>query len=274
MTEVFHEVDTQLRAARLQMMARRGWPYALGIAAVAVVISLGAWGLNAYQQSVAAQASDGYAAAADLLQKGDLKGADAKFALVAKSDAKAYRALALMQQAGIAANRNDQKAEIALLDQAAEVAPNKILGDAAKLQAAYAAMDSASYDAVHARLTPLAEVGRPYRLLAKEALAMSELAAGKLAQARNDLQVISLSVDASEIQRNRASAAVALIQSGSWNSLAPIAKASVGLTPQAPPPQVGAGQMQAGQMQAGQSQAGQAPPDQDQQPAPQAGAAQ
>ena len=49
MTEVFHEVDTQLRAARLQMMARRGWPYALGIAAVAVVISLGAWGLNAYQ---------------------------------------------------------------------------------------------------------------------------------------------------------------------------------------------------------------------------------
>jgi hypothetical protein len=268
-TEVFHEVDTQLRAARFQMMARRGWPYAVGLAVVAAIVGLAAWGLSAHQQSVAAQASDGYAAAADLLQKGDLKGADAKFAVVAKSDAKAYRTLALMQQAGIAAGRNDQKAQIALLDQAAQAAPNPILGDAAKLEAAYVAMDTASYDAVHARLLPLAELGRPYRLLAKEALAMSELAAGKLVQARNDLQVISLSVDASEIQRNRASAAIALIQSGSWASLTPIANASAGLTPQAPPPRVGPSQSQAGQTPADQG-----PPDQDQQPAPQAGAAQ
>jgi hypothetical protein len=266
-TEVFHEVDTQLRAARFQMMVRRGWPYALGLAAVAAVIGLAVWGLGAYEQSVASQASDGYAAAAALLQTGDLKGADAKFAAVAKSDAKAYRTLALMQQAGLAANRNDQKAQIALLDQAAQAAPNPILGDAAKLQAAYVAMDSASYDAVHARLLPLAQVGRPYRLLAKEALAMSELAAGKLVQARNDLQVISLSVDASEIQRNRAAAAIALTQSGSWASLSAIAKASAGLTPQAPPPQMGPGAP-------GQMQAGQPPSDQDQQPAPQAGAAQ
>ncbi len=93
---------------------------------------------------------------------------------------------------------------------------------------------------------------------------MSELAAGKLVQARNDLQVISLSVDASETQRNRASAAIALIQSGSWASLAPIAKASAGLTPQAPRPQGGPGQIQTDQ----------GPSDQDQQPAPQAGAAQ
>jgi len=266
-TEVFHEVDTQLRAARFQMMVRRSWPYGLGVAIAAAIVGLAAWGLSAYQQSISSQASDAYAAASDLLQKGDRAGADAKFAVVAKSDAKAYRTLALMQQAGLAASRNDQKAEVALLDQAAQTAPNPILGDAARLEAAYAVMDTAGYDAIHARLTPLAEVGRPYRLLAKEALAMSELAAGKLAQARNDLQVITLSVDASEIQRNRASAAIGLIQSGSWASLTAIAKASQGLTPQAPPPQIGAGAP-------GQVQAGQPPSDPDQQSAPQAGAAQ
>jgi hypothetical protein len=266
-TEVFHEVDTQLRAARFQMMVRRGWPYGLGLVIVAAIVGLCAWGLNAYEQSVAAQASDGYAAAEQLLQTGDLKGADAKFAAVAKSDAKAYRTLALMQQAGVAARLNDPRTEIARLDQAAEAAPNAILGDAARLEAAYAVMDTASYDAVHARLAPLAEVGRPYRLLAKEALGMSELAAGKLAQARNDLQVITLSVDASEIQRNRASAALALIQSGSWASLAPIAKAAAGLTPQPTPPQ-------AGPSGPDQTQAGPPPSDQDQQSAPQAGAAQ
>jgi hypothetical protein len=113
-------------------------------------------------------------------------------------------------------------------------------------------------------------VGRPYRLLAKEALAMSELAAGKLVQARNDFQVVSLSVDASEIQRNRASAAISLIQSGSWASLAPIAKASQGLTPQAPPPEVGPGAP--GQAPGDPSSPDQGSTDQDQHPAPQAGA--
>ncbi len=267
MTEVFHEVDTQLRAARFQMMLRRGWPYGLGLVVAAGLIGLAVWGFSAYQQSVSSNASDTYAAAAELLQKGDLTGADAGFAAIGKSDAKAYRTLALMQRAGLAARRKDQAAQIALLDQAAQAAPNAILGDAAKLEAAYAAMDAQGYDAVHARLAPLAELGRPYRLLAKEALAMTELAAGKLAQARSDFQVISLSVDASEIQRNRAQAAIGLIQSGSWASLTPIAKASQGLTPQAPPPRVGPGLP-------GQMQAGQTPPDADQQPAPPAGAAQ
>jgi hypothetical protein len=258
-TEVFHEVDAQMRAARFQTTVQRGWPYALGLAVVAGIVGLAAWGLNVHEHSVAAKASDGYAAAVQLLQSGDLKGADAKLAAVAKSDSKAYRALALMQQAGVAGSSNDQRAEISLLDQAAEAAPNQILGDAARLKAAYVVMDTSGYDAVHARLAPLGDVGRPYRLLAKEALAVSELAAGKLAQARNDLLVISLSVDASQAQRERATAAIALIQSGSWASLTPIAKASAGLTPQAPTPQAGPGQMQ---------------PDQDQQPAPQAGAAQ
>ncbi len=265
MTEVFHEVDTQLRAARFQMMVQRGWPYALGLAVVAGVVGLAAWGLNVHEQSVASQASDGYAAASELLQKGDLKAADAKFAAVAKTDAKAYRTLALMQQAGVAANANDRKVQMALLDQAAQAAPNPILGDAARLEAAYVAMDTASYDAVHARLLPLAEAGRPYRLLAKEALALSELAAGKLPQARNDLQVVSLSVDASDAQRNRASAAIALIQSGSWASLTPIAKASQGLTPQATTPAIGPGAP-------GDGPSDQGPTVQDQQPAPQAGA--
>jgi hypothetical protein len=241
-TEVFHEVDAQMRAARFQTTVQRGWPYALGLAVVAGIVGLAAWGLNVHEHSVAAKASDGYAAAVQLLQSGDLKGADAKLAAVAKSDSKAYRALALMQQAGVAGSSNDQRAEISLLDQAAEAAPNQILGDAARLKAAYVVMDTSGYDAVHARLAPLGDVGRPYRLLAKEALAVSELAAGKLAQARE-----------------RATAAIALIQSGSWASLTPIAKASAGLTPQAPTPQAGPGQMQ---------------PDQDQQPAPQAGAAQ
>ncbi len=264
MADVFNEVDEQLRSARFQILLRRGWPYALGIAVVALILALGAWGLNQREIGQNAAASERYAAAMQMLAKNDVKGADASFADIAKAGPRAYRSLAYMQQAGIALKRNDSPAAIALLDQAAQTAPNLILGDAARLQAAYAAMDVDSYNDVRLRLAPLAEPGRPYRMMAHEALGMVELAAGHIPQARGDLQVVSLSSDATDAARNRASAALELVKSGAWTSLAPLAKASAGLTPQVAPP-VGPGAMP--------GQPGQAEPDPSQS-APQSGSAQ
>jgi hypothetical protein len=255
-TEVFHEVDAQLRAARFQMMVQRGWPYALGLAVVAALIALTAWGLSVHEQSQAATASEHYATATQLLQNNDTKGAEKELAVAAQNGSRAYRALALMQQAGLLEKADNAKGALALLDQAAQAAPNQLLADAARLEAAYIAMNIEPYDQVRARLLPLEDAGRPYRTLAKEALGMSELAAGKVAEAKGDLQVVSLSPDASDALHNRAAAALALIQSGAWTSLAPLAKASATLTPKAPAPSPGAGLLS--QMQA----------------APQAGAAQ
>ncbi|MHB8284485.1 MAG: tetratricopeptide repeat protein [Caulobacteraceae bacterium] len=265
MADVFNEVDEQVRSAQLQHLFRRGWPYAVGVAVVALVIALAAWGLNQREISQNAAASERYAKAMQTLANGDAKGADANFADLSHTAPKAYRALAYMQQAGIALKRNDAPAAIALLDQAAQVAPNLIMADTARLQAAYAAMDVDSYADVRARLAPLAETGRPYRMMAHEALGVLELANGHIPQARGDLQIVSLSSDATDAARNRAAAALDLIKSGAWSSLAPLAKASVGLTPQAPPPTAPGAMPGAAD--------GQAPSDQSQS-APQSGSAQ
>lgn len=238
MADVFDEVDEQVRSAQLQHLLRRGWPFAVGIAVVALVIALAAWGLNQREIGQNAVASERYAKAMQILANGDAKGANASFADIARSGPKAYRALAFMQQAGIALKRNDSPAAVALLDQAAQATPNLIMADTARLQAAYAAMDVDSYADVRARLAPLAETGRPYRMMAHEALGVLEAANGHIPQARGDLQVVSLSSDATDASRNRASAALDLLKSGAWISLSPLAKASAGLTPQAPPPTV------------------------------------
>lgn len=238
MADISYEVDEQLRAARFQILLRRGWPYAAGIVAVALALALAAWLLNQREIGQASAASERYAAAMQLLSKGDTQGADRGFADLARSGPRAYRALADMQQAGIALKRNDAPAAIALLDQTAKLAPNPIMSDAAGLEAAYASMDVGSYGDVRDRLLPLSKDGRPYRIMAREALGMWELQAGKLAEARGDLQVVSLSQDATDAMRNRAAAALGLLKSGDWTALAPLAKASAGLTPQAPPPTV------------------------------------
>jgi hypothetical protein len=67
---------------------------------------------------------------------------------------------------------------------------------------------------VETRLRPLTEDGRPYRMVAREALAMAKLQAGKPAEARTDFIVISQALDASAEARTRAQAMVAAINSG------------------------------------------------------------
>ena len=82
------------------------------------------------------------------------------------------------------------KAAVALLDQAAEAAPDPVIGDAARLKSAFALLDTAPYKDVEARLTPLMKDGRPYRVQAREALAFAKLMAGNAAGARDDFTVI------------------------------------------------------------------------------------
>ncbi len=281
MADAFYEVDEQLRAARMQVLLRKGWPFAAGLLAVAVILALGAWGLNQNELAQAARASGGYAQAMRLLAAGDVAGADRRFADLARSGPRAYRALAGMQAAGLAEKRRDTPAAIALLDQAAQAAPNLLLGDSARLEAAYTVMDRGDYADTRGRLLTLAGAGRPYRIMAREALGMVELANGRIAEARGDLQIVSLSSEATEAARNRASAALGLIQSGAWPSIAALAKASASLAPQAPPPtpnrgvpgQAGMGPAGSGPAQADQSQADQSQSDQSQS-APTTGGAQ
>ena len=250
---MFYQVDEQLRAARLQGVFRKAWPYAAALAVAAVVVALGVWGWRQHQAEVSSKASMAYADAVQALETGDLNAARARFAALSKSGAAAYATLALMQSAGMSLKAGDPAAAARLLDQATKAAPDAILGDAARLQAAYLVMDTAPYDQVYGRLLPLTGKDRPYRALAREALAVERLATGRLAQARGDFQVIALSQDTSDASRNRAQAALALIRSGATGAIGPIARGAVGLTPQAPPanPQLG--------------QPGQLP---DQQPAP------
>ncbi len=235
MADVFYEVDEQLRSARLKSMFRRGWPLAAGLLALALVAALCVWGWRAHETGVEGENAQRYADAMQVLSAGDTKGADAKFTALAQDGAPAYRALSLMQRAGIRMKAEDAAGAAGLLDQAAATSHDKITSDGAKLRAAFLLMDSAPYDQVRARLQPLTAEGRPFRMLAREGLAMAELASGRTAQAKGDLQVLSLSSDVSEASRARAQAALAMIHSGAGANLAAIAKTAIGLKP-APPP--------------------------------------
>ena len=238
MVDVFEEVEEQLRTDRYKALALKALPWVGAVLAAALVIALAIWGYESYQTRTTAKASEQYAQAMEAFAAGRRDEADRLWGEVAKSGSKPYKSLALQHQAGVKLTAGKTAEAVQLFDQAAEAAPNDIIGDAARLKSAFALLDTASFKDLEARLTPMLKEGRPYRTEAREALAFAKIMAGDMAGARGDFVVISLIADASEGARNRAKAAMDLIDSGSAKSVAAVARAAATLTPTQPGPAV------------------------------------
>ncbi len=249
MTDIFEEVEEQLRSDRYQQLLIRIWPWLAGVACALLLAALAWWGYDTWRNKEAAKASEVYAAALDKLAAGDAKGAYDGFGQAAKSASRGYQALSLMQQGAI--RLGDGKAEdaVKLFDQAASAAPDPIVADMARLKSAFALMDTAPFSAMQERLTPLIDPKRPYHVAAREALAMARLKAGRLKEARADFVVLSLLPDAPDAVHQRAQMAREAIDSGAAAGLPASIKAAVAAPPLPPvaglptdPSQTGAGQ--------------------------------
>jgi hypothetical protein len=234
LTDLFEEVEEQLRSDRYRTLARQAAPWVMAAAAIALLVALGIWGWQQYERQITDKASEQYAVALTDLAQGDTAKATTEFTVVGKSPAKAYSSLALMQLGGLklaGGKPADVKAAVALFDQAASVAPNDMLGDAARLKSAFAILDTAPFAEVEGRLSPLMKDGHPYRVQAREALAFAKLMKGDTAGARGDFVVISQSLDAPDGARQRAKAAMDLIDTGSAKIVPAVVKAAESLPP-------------------------------------------
>ncbi|PZQ53484.1 MAG: hypothetical protein DI570_23980 [Phenylobacterium zucineum] len=228
MTDLFEEVEEQLRSDRYKQLGQKLLPWMLGIAAAALIATLAYWGWDTWSTKQSDAASEKYVAAMEAFNGGDRAGAEKLWTEVSQSSSKAYKALALMHLGGTAKT----PAEAAkLFDQAAEAAPDALIGDAARLKSAFALLDTAAVTELEGRLKPLMEDGRPYRLQAREALAFAKLKAGDTAGARGDFVLISQSLDAGQGAQARAQAAIGLIDSGSAKAVPSVVKSAEALPP-------------------------------------------
>ena len=260
MVDVFEEVEERLRADRYRTLAARYLPWVGGALLAALVVALAVWGYQKYRQDGVERASEAYAAGMTSLAHNDRDGAFREFGQAATSSSAAYKTLALMQQGGIRLAQQRSADAISLFDQAAAAAPNAVIGDAARLESAYLLLDTADLAQIEDRLKPLtSKPESPYSALAREAVAMAKLRAGKTADARGDFVVLALLPNAPDNVRQRAQAARDLIDSGSPAQVAAIVKAALALPP-APLIPPGAAAMAAPQAQSqDQSPAGEAP---------------
>jgi hypothetical protein len=247
--DFFNEVDEDVRGQQMREAARKYLPWAGGAVALVLLAAGGYWGWDAWRGEQSDKASMAYERAVKAQTANDQAGAQRALGAVTEGSSPAYKALAYMQQGAVALSDNKPQDAVKFFDEAAKAAPDEIMGDAARLKAVFVLMDTAPFATVEERLKPLMEDGRPYRPLAREALAMAKLQAGRAKDARGDFVALSLGLDAPEDVRARAQAAIQMIDSGTAAKLPGIAKAAAALPSQpavSPFPQAGAPAPQAG----------------------------
>ena len=190
MTDIFHEVDEEVRREQLKKLWERYGIYLVALA-VLIVFAVGGWrGYEWYEAKKAAEAGTAFEEAVSLSEQGKNEEAQAAFAKLAQENSGSYRLLAKLREAGELAKR-DPKAAVAIYDAlAADRNAGQVLQDVATLRGAYLLVDEASYEDMRKRLEPLTAADRAFRHSARSLLALAAWRANDMAAARRWSEMI------------------------------------------------------------------------------------
>lgn len=214
MSDIFNEVERDLRREQLKKLWER---FGIALIAVAVLIVAGTAGWRGYiawQDSKADESGDLFVSALELAQAEDHAGAATALASLAESGPSGYRLLARFRAASEYAQAGDRAAGIAAFDAiAADSSVPTLYQNLARVRAGYLALDDADRAAVDQRVGALAAGDGPWRQAAREIAGLAAYSAGDLQAAEEKFRQIADDRSASGEFQNRAQLMLSLIQS-------------------------------------------------------------
>jgi hypothetical protein len=203
-TDIFREVDEEVRREQLKKLWQRYGNY-IAAACIVLVVAVGGWrGYEWWQGKKAAESGAAFEQAVALADSGKREEAEAAFARLAIDGTAGYRVLARLREAAQIA-RTDPKAAIKAYEEiAAEGGADQVMRDFAALRAGYLLVDTSSYADLKAALEPLTGANRAFRHSARELLALSAWKAGDTGAARQWADTILADPQSPPGTRNRA----------------------------------------------------------------------
>lgn len=173
MSDIFTEVDEEVRREQLKKLWARYGNYVIALAFLVIAAVAGWRGYQYWEARKAAEAGAAYDIASQLADQGKGQDAEAAFAKLAADGTAGYRQLARLREAA-ALSTSDPKAAVATYDAIAkDNAGQPLVGDLAAVRAAILLVDTAKLDEMTQRLEPLTQQNRPFRHTARELLALS-----------------------------------------------------------------------------------------------------
>jgi hypothetical protein len=190
-SDIFQEVDEEVRREQFQKLWQRYQAYVIA-AAVLIVLAVAGWrAYDWWEIKQAAEAGAAFEAAIALSEQGKHAEAEAAFSKIAADTTTTYRPLSLVRAAAELA-QTDRAAAVAAYD---KIVANSSVGpelrDLAGLRAGALLIDSGSFADARQRLEPLAGADHTFRHTARELLALAAWRVGDTAAAKQWIETIN-----------------------------------------------------------------------------------
>lgn len=245
MTDIFHEVEEEVRRERWEKLWKEYGDYVIAAAAFLVIAAAG-WQLWLfYQHREQLRSSSEYLAAQQLLDSGQAPAAAEAFGKLAAGAPSGYAQISRLQEAGalLSAGRTADAVKLYM-----EIANggDDIPASVARIRAAWAVADTSSHADLEKLLAPLTDATSPWNPMAREILAYSDFRSGKIPQALAEYKKLSVEKGLPEALRQRTAAMATYLSAGGGQNYgsvpvppapkpaAPAAAPSTAPTPQGP----------------------------------------
>jgi hypothetical protein len=213
-SDIFHEVDEEVRREQLKKLWQRYGNYMVA-ACILVVAGVGAWrGYEWWVTKKAAESGAAFEQAVTLAEAGKAQDAEAAFAKLANDGTAGYRVLSRLREAAELSHTDPKAAVKAYEELAADRGAGQVIQDIAAVRTGFLQVDTSSYADMRARLEPLTAADRPFRYSARELLALSAWKNGDMAAARQWADMIIADPQTPAGARSRAEMLSELIAAG------------------------------------------------------------
>ncbi len=213
MSDLFREVDEEIRHERYRELWKRWGPWAIG-AALALVLVVGAYqGWQAYSRGQARTAAADYAAALDKAEAGERQAAIQALGELADSGPRGYRLVAQFRRAALQVEAGNTDAAVSTWQAIAESGDTpRPYGSLARIFAVMHRMDDGDPDALRASLSPIANGDTPFRHTALELQAVLAAKAGERERAVALFKQVADGANVPRQQRQRATQMIARLE--------------------------------------------------------------
>jgi hypothetical protein len=213
MSDIFREVDEDLRRERYKVIWTKYGNYIIAVAVLIVLVAGGYRAWEYWQNQQAERSGDRFVAALTMADEGKKADAVATLDELARGGAGAYPYFARMRDAAIKTADGDTKGAAAAFQAVANdnSAPS-LLRQVARLRAALAVSDTASLSELETQIGDMAKAGQPFRHTAREILALSAWRAGDLTKASSYIDELNADAETPQTTRQRAALLQQLIR--------------------------------------------------------------
>ncbi len=212
MSDIFREVDEDLRHERYAKLWSRFGKYLIGAVVLVVVVAAIVIAWQNVTEGRRQAEGESFASALELAREGATEQAATAFNRLAENSGSGYRALARLQAAAALVKAGNTDEAVVVYDRlATDGAVDRILRDLGALLAALHRFDAADNAEMLQRLGPLLIDGNAWRFSAREMQALVRHRSGDVAQARSLLEALVDDVDAPNGIRSRAAELLGVI---------------------------------------------------------------